>query len=177
MRKIMTSLVVVAMLALPSVTTAQAQGNAGVDEYTEDVPGGGGNQPSGENGGSSGENGGSGATSDGGPLTSAQVAALEAQGKDGESAAALAQSTGPDLKGGKPGKGETNGQAGAGTEAGASPTEPDSGGSGIGDAVGDLVNGPDSGMGVLLPIILGLTLIAAVAFFLIRRKGRSPGAA
>ena len=156
---------------------------SGADEYTEDIPGGGGNNPSNQNNGGSGS--GSDGTGSGSTLPSGTQADLAAQGDDGAAAANLAQQTGPGGNGN--GNGAKSNGAGSGDGAGAgsgsggdvnlTPADSDSSGSGVGDVVADLAGGSDDGMGLLLPIILGSVLIAAVAFVLIRRGGGSPGSA
>lgn len=154
----MTSLVVVALLVIPGTATAQGPGgNAGVDEYTETVPAGGGSNPSSDPGG--GGSGGSGEDA----LTPAQVAALEEQGPDGAAAAQLAQSTGPD---------RASDQR-SGDNSGGVSTQP-SGESGIVGALGDAADGSESGMGVALPIILGVALLGALGFLVARRSGGTP---
>ncbi len=171
MKKISTLLAVVAALALPGVAMGQG---SGADEYSEDIPGGGGNQPSNQN-----DNGG---TSGGSAIPSGTQADLAAQGDDGAAAANLAQETGPsgNGNGGKSngaGSGDGAGGTGSGGDVNLTPADSDSSGSGIGDVVADLAGGSDDGMGLLLPIILGSVLVAAVAFVLIRRGGGSPGSA
>lgn len=149
MRNILTSLAVLVLLAVPATAAAQAPGgNAGVDEYTETIPGGGGSSPSADRDGSG----------PGGPLSPAQVAALEAEGADGAAAAALAQSTGPD-------------RAQQGTERSNGEPAGDSAGGSIPGALGDAASGSDDGMGVALPIILSLALLAALGFVVARRSG------
>ena len=175
MKKISTLLAVVAALALPGVAMGQG---SGADEYSEDIPGGGGNQPSNQNGGGSGGTGG------GSTLPSGTQADLAAQGDDGAAAANLAQQTGPGENGnGGKSNGAGSGDGAGGTGSGSSgdvnlaPADSDSSGSGIGGVVADLAGGSDDGMGLLLPIILGSVLVAAVAFVLFRRGGGSPGSA
>ncbi len=55
MRKLMIVSVVLASLAAAPVA-AQAQAGSGVDQYQENIPGAGGNQPDGSNGGHNGGN-------------------------------------------------------------------------------------------------------------------------
>jgi hypothetical protein len=169
MKKLAAVLVALVIVALPAM--ASAQGGSGIDEYTEDVPGGGGGTPSNDG------NGG------GAPLPGASQDALQEQGTDGAAAAELAESTGPgNGSGGGGGEGGGTGSDSGSGPAG-SPTNPastgggDSSGSGIDDVVVELAGGSEDGMGILLPIILGSVLVAAVAFVLIRRGGGSPGSA
>lgn len=169
MRRICTLIAATALLVSAVPAMAMAQGNAGVDEYTETVPGAGGDKPSMGGGGD-----GSGESSGGGPLTPSQVAALEEQGPDGAAAAGLAQSTGPDSKGTPGGK---EGESFAGTEAPSGAPGSDTSGSGIPGAIGDLAGGSDSGMGLVLPIVLVAALLGAVAFVIARRGGGQAGPA
>lgn len=165
------------MCAFPGVALGQG---SGADEYTENIPGGGGNTPTNNNGN------GSGGGSDGGgsPLPQGAQEALAQQGSDGAAAANLAAETGPNRNAtsGKQGGGSGGDGAGGGLSGGegsslSTPTKSDSGGSGIGEVVGELAGGSDDGMGILLPIILGSVLVAAVAFVLIRRTGGPAGPA
>jgi hypothetical protein len=164
--------VIVAMLAVPGVAVAQAPGNGGADEYTETLPGAGGNTPSNQGGGGSG-GGESGAPTASGPLTPAQVAALEAQDEDGAAAAALAEQSGPDRSGGEDtGAAGSDGSDTAGSDTAGSGTADDSG---IREVVGNVASGSDDGMGAALPIILAATLIGALAFLIVRRSGGRAG--
>lgn len=167
MRKVLTSLAVLALLALPGATVAHAQGNAAVDEYSESTPGGGGNKPSNSGSGSGSSSG----DASSGPLTSAQIAALEAQGRDGAAAAALAQSTGPDGKGQNREGAGSAGLTGGGGAANEPTQAQDSGGPGITEAIGDLAGGSDSGMGPVLPIVLIAAVMGSLAFVVVRRRG------
>jgi hypothetical protein len=180
MRITIASLAIVAVLAVPSTSAAQAPGG-GADQYSETFPGAGGNRPS--NGGGSGGAGGSGggqSDPSSGPLTPAQVEALEAQGADGAAAAAAAQSSGPE---GAPGAGEdgkaVGGNQGSAAEgnSGSPAGEGDSEGSGVPELVGDVASGSDDGMGPVLPIVLAVALIGAVAFLIARRGGGQAGRA
>jgi hypothetical protein len=155
MRKAMTivAAIVLASVALP--TTALGQGNAGVDEYVEDLPGPGGGDPT-KGGDDSGDPG-------GGPLAPAEVASLEELGSDGAAAAALAQGAGPR-------------DVNHADNAGGSKPAPsgDDNRSGPAEVLGTLTGNADSGMGLAFPIVLGATLVAAVAYLLVRRtRGRS----
>ena len=142
-----------ALLALPAL--ASAQGNAAQDEYTENVPGGAGDRPSDEGGG--------------GSLPPGTAQDLQALGADGAAAAALAAATGPDRR--EDGRGQRSGQ-GQGSDA---RLDADGGsGGGVGEIVNDIVVGSpddDGGMGFLLPLILGASLVAAIGFLLARRGG------
>jgi hypothetical protein len=142
------------VMALPSL--AMAQGNSGVDEYEEVLPSPGGGSDSDSDSGESG------ADESSGPLTSEQVAALEEEGADGEAAAAVAQANGADRD----------------PESGGDPASPTSTApaddSGVAEVVGDLASGSDDGMGIMLPIVLVVAALAAIAFFAARRsRGRT----
>ena len=134
---------------------AQAPGGHGaIEEYTETLPGPGGDNPTGE----------STDTGTGGSLSPEQVAALEAEGSEGANAAKAAQSTGPDRKGG-------------GSDRAGAPAPESDGGAGVVEVIGDLAGGDDSGMGVALPIVLGVALLGALAFVIARRGGGHTGRA
>jgi len=147
----MTLLAAMALLTLGLPAVATAQGNGGVDEYEEVLPGpGGGNESSG--GGDDGDD-------SSGPLTPAQVSALEEQGSDGAAAAELARQTGSDRDRG-PG----------GDPLSATADVPDDS-SGVAEVVGDLAGGSGGGgMGIVLPIVLGAALVGAIAFVVARRR-------
>ncbi len=160
MRRILVITAALALLVLPATAQAQQGGGSAADEYTEDVPGAGGNQPSSDD-----DSGAAAGPSSGGGLPPSVVNDLEAQGADGAGAAKLAQSTGPDK-----GKGDAK-------DAAASTNPGDSGG-GVGEVLNQLAGGDgesDGGMGVALPIILGVSLLAAVTLLLLRRRGTGPG--
>jgi hypothetical protein len=148
-----------ALLAFAAVPgLAAAQDNSAIDEYTENVPGAGGDRPSrGVDGGSGGESGST--------LPPASSGALASEGADGAAAAALAQATAPARE---PGGSTARDREGAG---GGLPS--------VGDIVAWVGGGSDSdGLGIVLPIILGSVLVAAVLFLLARRRGhREPGSA
>ena len=147
----MTAVLVALLLALPSVAQAQGPppGNSALDQYQENVPGAGGNQPS------SGANGGGGSA-----LSPSAQQALADQGPAGVAAASVAGATAP-KKAAKAGGNEGSGSA-TGT-----------GGSPINNAVDRVVGGGDSGdgMGVALPIILGSSLLGALLLLALRRRG------
>jgi hypothetical protein len=157
MRKLTVVLVALCgLLALPA--SGNAQDNSAQDEYTENVPAGGGDRPSDNaGGGGSGEGGGS--------LPPGTVQDFQALGADGPAAAALAEATAP---GGEKGRDRATGARGDGEPAGG-------GGSPIGEVVGDIASGSSDGggMGVALPLILGAGLLAAIAFIVARRRGGS----
>ena len=146
--------VVAIMLLAPTV--ASAQGPGGSDEYVEQLPGAGGDQPS-QNSAEDGED-----PETAEPLAPAAEEALDEQGADGNAAAELAQATGPD--------GGGDSAEGGGSESGSG------GGSGLPDVVGNVAGeADDSGMGVLLPLVIGGTVVAALAFVIVRRRRRHAG--
>jgi len=149
-RRLMTLLAAMALLTLGLPAVATAQGNGGVDEYEEVLPGpGGGNESSG--GGDEGDD-------SSGPLPPAQVSALEEQGSDGAAAAELARQTGSDH------------DRGSGDPLSATADVPDDR-SGVAEVVGDLAGGSGGGMGIVLPIVLVAALVGAIAFVVARRRG------
>jgi hypothetical protein len=153
MRKLTIGVVALAALLAPAAI-GYAQDNAAQDEYTENIPGGGGDRPS-DNGGSGGG---------GGSLPPGTAQDFQALGADGQAAAALAETTGPG--------GEVGRDRGAGARGVSAGGQPASGGSATGDVVGDLVggSGEEGGMGVALPLILGASLLGAIAFLIVRRR-------
>lgn len=161
MRGIVITLTLLA-LALPAAASAQtvAPGNSGVDQYQENIPGVGGNRPTGgPNSSGTGNGSGAGESSRTGALpTESRVLPtttqrLEKLGPDGKATAAAAEATAPPRL-----------QASGGADY--------SGGGA--DSSGD--TGP--GMGWALPVILALALAAAVSIAVLRwRRGAPPGAA
>jgi hypothetical protein len=156
---------------------AYAQDNAGIDQYTENVPGAGGDDHSGGGGsggagGSGGSGGGdeatgtsSGSTAPSNTVSPATSDELQAAGPDGQAAEALAESAGPQ------GGGSTSSGT-AGSSSGA--------GSGSGAVTADLSASTDDssglfGLGPGLPIVLGLTLLAALGIALVRRRADNAG--
>ena len=155
-RRVVTVLAAAALAALALPSLAMAQGNSGVDEYEEVLP-----SPGGE--GNDSDSGQPGADDSSGPLTPEQVAALEEEGADGEAAAAPAQGNGADRDTGSGGDSANTTPAGSGADDD----------SGVAGVVGDLASGSDDGMGVVLPIVLVVAALAAIAFFAVRRRGRT----
>jgi hypothetical protein len=175
MRKISIALTLTALLMLPALAQAKAHhnsGNSAGDEYSENVPGAGGDHQ-----GSGGSGGGPGS---GSSLPPGTTQALQEQGSAGAGAANFANSTGPKAAK-KAAHVQASGKNGSGSTSGS-----DSG-SGSGGGLGDVVkqvagagNSSDSdGMGIALPIILGASILGALAFLLARRRGGSgtPGTA
>ena len=186
-RVIIVSAVLAALAALPTIASAQSGApESGVGEYTENIPGAGGNQP--ENGGGQGGSGGSGGSGQGGSGEAAPggtatdtglppevVNEFEQQGADGAAAAALAQSTSPS------GSNQGAGQPGSGGQAAGDAGQISSGDGqgGVGGVVEKIVGvnsaSQSDGMGIALPVILGSSLLAALLFLFVRRRGLGPG--
>ena len=155
-RRVITILTAAALVAASLPALAMAQGNSGVDEYEEVLP-----NPGGGNDSDAGDNVGDDSS---GPLTPEQASALEEQGSDG--AAAPAQESG--------GAGNASSATdSADTSSGASSSDDDSG---VASVVGDLASGSDDGMGIVLPIVLVVAVVAAVGFLFARRRGRAGAA-
>ena len=163
------SLCVLALLALlvaapsanaqkncPGGGSNQPPGNSEVDQYGEDVPGPCGDEPIGPP---------DGGDPDAVPPSTADE--LDSLGADGDAAALLAQATAP----GNGGTGSGGGPAG-GAGAGASDI-PAAQGDSLFDEVFDALTGSadatDDGLGLLLPLILLGTVIAAVIYGVRRR--------
>jgi hypothetical protein len=117
-----------------------------VDQYTEGLPGAGGERPSSGEGSKSGESspgssstgtssGTESATQEGGSLPAQSARELKSRGKDGAAAAELAQVTGPTRD--------------------SAPTSDDS---------------DSSGTGILLPLVLIGSLLAVVTLAVVRRR-------
>ena len=142
-------LAIAAFAALPSVAGAQG-GNTAVEGYVEQLPKGGGDDQADDTSNAS-------ALGEDGPLTPTEVADLESVGgADGAAAAQLAQSTAPERQDGASG----------------GPAEPaQASDSGLAEVVGDVAGGDDSGVGLLLPLVLVAAVIGAIAFVVVRRRG------
>jgi hypothetical protein len=181
MRKISIALTLTALLVLPVVAQAgphQNPGNSAGDEYTENIPGAGGDHQGGSGSGSggaggSGSGGGSGSSSS---LPPGTVQALQQQGGAGAGAANFANSTGPKAAK-KAARAQASGKSGANGSNSTSGSESGSGSGGgsLGDVVKQVTGGSDSsdsdGMGAALPIILAASVLGALAFLLARRRG------
>jgi hypothetical protein len=153
--------------SLVAVPGAAAQDHSASDEYTENVPGVGGDSPSSDHTGGGGGVGGG----DASPLAPAVVDDLNASGADGQRAAALAEQTAPAHD---PANGADSANGGGSDGSGSSDRSHSDSGGGIGGVVDQVVGTSDSGgMGIALPIILGAALVAALLFLLARR--RPPG--
>jgi hypothetical protein len=155
MRKSCVAILAAALLAAPAVTQAQQSlppGNSGVDQYTENVPGPGGDKPTSDDEGGSGGSGGSGSGGAGnGELSASEAQALSDQGANGAAAAQLAEQTAPETA-------KTNARVEHRSGDGG-----DDGGFSADDVFSALTGSDSAGMGVFLPILLGATLLAAIA--------------
>jgi LPXTG-motif cell wall-anchored protein len=171
------------LLALPALAAAKPgchhhqtpSGNSEADQYTEVIPGGCGshkpNPPS--------------TTNSGGPssgsIPPATLQQLQSQGPAGANAAGLAEANAPASAetGGGPGTGSNPGGTGAQGQGAASHgsrsgAKGGSGGGGQSDGsflkgLGDALGGT-GGAGFILPLILGATLLAGLAYWLVRRR-------
>lgn len=144
-----------AALALPA-SAAAGQGKvppgvSGAEQYTESLPGPGGNQP----------------TGGGGDRTPAQVlghrnaAQLEALGPEGRAAAQLAASSTP-----VPATAARGDKGGADAASGVSSSSP------VGQVLGQVSGASGSGgMGPLLPLLLAVAALAAGGYVVARRRG------
>lgn len=156
-----TFVAIAAMVLAPAALAQKPPDNGAVDEYTEGVPGSGGETPSGS---SSGSGGASGSDSSGSAVSPSNIEALESHGEDGAAAATLAQATAPDGAGKSP----------EGQKAGSDATSPAVGAAepgGLSAAVETVTGDGSSGMGILLPILLGAIAVGVMALALRRRGG------
>jgi len=115
--------------------------------------------------------GGSGGSSSAG-IPPSTLHQLQSQGAAGKNAAALAQSGSPAGGGGAQGSNTHGSTGGQGANGGVARGGDQSNGggtvSGVGNALAGDTGGP--GIGLLLPLILGGTLVAGIAFWLMRRR-------
>jgi hypothetical protein len=188
-KKLVTTLAIGSLLVLPATALAGngghhsvPPGNSGLDQYTENIPGAGGNHPTG--GGGSHHPGGGGGGS-GSSVTPGVTHTLDSQGPAGQGAASLAAATAPDVGGnapaGHPGKsgGSANAKGGSGTTASGAASggnaAPGGSGSGVDAIAAELTgSGVDNGMGIFLPIILGAALIGALGLVALRLRRGPP---
>jgi hypothetical protein len=178
-RLLMLAASVTLLAAPPSLAQDQIAppGNAGVDEYLETVPSAEGNRRPRVN--------------EDAPQRSRPAVPqgarqkLEDLGADGQAAAELAEQGAPETpagaSGGSTGRGDASGGDASGGDA---PGADEPGGSvagsaeslsgargdsGVGAVVGRTVVGEDGGLGVALPLILGISLLGAVLLLVARR--------
>jgi hypothetical protein len=184
-------------LAIPA--SAPAQDDSAIGQYIENVPGAGGDEPSedveaggggsggrGSGGGSggSGSGGGSGGSGSGGgegsgageaagvPSSPTNEAAPQAAGETAAAAADLAEATAPEQSAGSGSERSASARSDHGSGGGSSTAKgTENGGPPVGDVLGTGFGDSDSGgLGLALPIILGAALLAAIAFWLLRRR-------
>ena len=155
-------------LGLPAAAGAQTTvppGNSGANQYTETLPGAGGNEPTSDIG--HGKN-----DSPQKALGKKHADRLESLGPAGQATANLAAKGAPVPAGTQAhGHHRAKGGAGGGNNSRTPPANP-GGSSGAGQIFHQLV-GSDSGsegMGALLPLLIGVAALSAAAFVAIRRR-------
>jgi hypothetical protein len=147
------------MLALPVASAAASTGTvppgvSGANQYTETMPGPGGNEPTRDIGGKGGR-------TPAKVLGHANAAQLEALGPEGRAAAQFAAQSAPNSTAGQP--------------HGVGGTSNPSGSSGLSQVLGQLTGSSDSGgMGLLLPLLIAMSIVAAAAYGLGRRRTAHP---
>ena len=170
------------LLALPALAAAKPgchhhqtpSGNSEADQYSEVIPGGCGPQTPNP---SSTENTGGPSS---GSIPRATLQQLQSQGPAGANTAGLAEANTPASaqSGGGSGAGSNGPGTGAQGQNGASHGQQSgaNGGSGAGDrngsffaGLGDALGGGE-GAGFIFPLILGATLLAGLAYWLVRRR-------
>jgi hypothetical protein len=154
MRRSLAPLVLVlAALTLPSAAAAAGSnappGNSGVDQYFETIPSAGGNHPAAR-----------GAKPGAGGLSAAERRRLAAAGPAGAAAADLAAANAPRRARHHHGPGATT-TAPLPSAAGRSP---------FSTALHAVSGSDSSGLGILLPLILGATLLAGILAVAVRRR-------
>lgn len=139
------------------------EGPSGAGQYTETLPGAGGNETT---RGIREKEGGSGARTPAAVLGRENAARLEALGAAGQEAARLAAAGAP--------RGVGAAQEGGGVAGRSSSST--SGSSALGQILGQLTGSSDSGggMGLLLPLLIGAAIVAAGAFAIGRRRAPQP---
>jgi hypothetical protein len=161
--KLAVAVVLAAFAWLPSLALAAPTppDNSAVDQYTENVPGAGGNEQSSPN---DDDSDGGGAAGTGAPLPPSTGAELSDLGRDGAAAAALAERFTPN--GAKQDAAGNNGAVGAES----------SGDSAFGAALGQALGGGDAeeGLGMGLLVILLAAVIAALGVVAFRRSQQGP---
>jgi hypothetical protein len=161
-------LVFLASVAVSGVARAAVlpPGNSAANQYAESLPGAGGNE-SGHRGGAGGHGGAGTTAAEEDAAVGAETAArLRRLGPDGAAALRLATQSAPQEHRG-------NRQSLTPGASGSSPGP--SGSSAIGGVLGGLIGTSTSGgIGLLQPLLMLLALVAAAAYGLSRRRGRSP---
>jgi hypothetical protein len=150
-----TSLLAALLFPVAAAAKTVPPGNSGADQYSETLPGAGGNDKT-NAGGSSG-----GSQDD--VLSATAQKNLDQLGGAGQATADLAEATAPQRQG--------TGQDKRQGDRKATDNDP-SGSSGFVDVLGQVAGNDDSGgMGIMLPLILASSLLAAFAFLWVRRRG------
>jgi hypothetical protein len=146
------SLLILSLASSAGAAQVAPPGNSGVNQYSETLPGAGGDQPSSDSGGGGAEG------NQGSSLSPKAQRALQEHGPTGAAVAGLASQTAPQVA-----------NSGAQNRSHDS-RESGGGGSALGAGVDQLSGSETSGMGVALPIIILLSLIGAIAVFVLRRR-------
>ena len=180
MRKLLVlSLALIGCIAAGPIPAAMAQGsdNSAVDEYTETIPGAGGNHPTGDDRNGGGDSG------NGAQLPGASGDDLRAASPDGAAVADLAEETAP-ATAAAGGEGTARGPSGSrgvgeGSQAREGSSPKDAGG--IADTIGTVLTGSpggSGGMGVAFPIAIIAAALGALGVLLYRRRsGDTPRSA
>jgi hypothetical protein len=171
MRIAIAALAALFVVALPTAGAAAESrvppGVSGANQYSETLPGPGGNDRTG---------GGSGKT----PAQAVgkeNAAKLEALGPEGEAAAELAAETAPE--GGKAGGGHGGAASNGGASGSSGSGSGTAGSSGLDQVLGQVTGtgGSESGsngIGLLLPLLIAAAIVAAAAYALNRRRTARP---
>jgi hypothetical protein len=148
-----------------AATRVVPPGISGANQYSETLPGGGGNNRAGEN-----ENPGGKPTTPGQALGTKNARALEDLGPEGRRAAELAARTTPHKKHRRHGHTQAGG-------AGAGGSGSSGGDSGLDQVLGQITGtgGSDAGgMDWLLPLLIGASVLTAGAYLVTKRRSAGP---
>jgi hypothetical protein len=161
----------IALLAVPGAAMATSTvppGVSGAAQYTESLPGAGGEEST-KSVVEADKGGGGKATGPAQTLGTENAEKLEALGPEGKAAAGLA-AAGRGGDGGN-GSGDKDGSEGTGGAAAGTATRSSGGGSGVGQVVGQLSGSEgSSGMGLLLPLLIAMAVVAAAGYLIGRRR-------
>jgi hypothetical protein len=162
-------------LLLPATASALPAG----DQYTEQLPTGGGNKPTDDVRGGSGGGGSNGSGGSGGGSTAASGGGFG--GGEAAGLAAQADASAPEslrARRGSAASGDSAGpdRVGADADAGTDRVNSDNGAEGEPDSPGDaevagLLRDDDPGLGLLFPLLLAGSLLAAVVLRVLRERG------
>lgn len=158
--------VLAATLCLGFAASASAQ-SPGLDQYTESIPGAGGNHTTDKgdkDGGDGGGDGGSSSSTPGPTIDSAQLDALRSQGRNGERAAAALEAT----SGSSDSKGNSNGDSAGGLSDGQTLDPADAEGKA---PVAAVLSSMFGGGGAALPLIMLAVLIGGLVIAARKRAG------